>query len=135
MTSEYARLRKIAVLEMGGFLLILAIILLDEIFDMPHMLLGAEKSPGRAEEYLIEGVAVACLGAAVAYFSFLASRRVKEMEAFLIMCAWCRRVKINSHWIPVEDYLRKKDELRTSHGICQDCAKKIKEAMKKRNKL
>ncbi len=131
MTSAYVQLKKMTFIQMAGFSLILAIILVDEFFDLPHMVLGAEKSPGRIEEYLIEGVAVACLAAVAAYFSIATARRVKEMESFLVMCAWCRRIKINGHWVPVEDYLKRKDALRTSHGICKDCAEKMRVAMKR----
>ena len=132
MIGAKSRFRRIAVLEMLGFVVILSIILADELFDLPHLLLGAPKSPVRMEEYLIEGVSVACLGVAIAYFSYLAVRKIGELEAFLVMCPWCKRVKINSEWVDIEEYLKIKDELNTSHGICQDCATKIKQAMERK---
>jgi hypothetical protein len=132
MIEVKAPFRKIAVLEMIGFLTVLGIILADEIFDLPHLLLGATMSPARLEEYLIEGISVLCLAAGVLYFSHYAARKIGELEAFLVMCAWCRRVKINGRWVPIEEYLKIKDELRTTHGICHECANEMRQAMQRK---
>ena len=132
MIGARSRFRKIAVLEMIGFLMILGIILADEIFDLPHLLLGATKSPARLEEHLIEGISVLCLAAGVLHFSYYAARKIGEIESFLVMCAWCRRVKINSKWVQIEEYLKIKDELRTTHGICQECANEMRQAIQRK---
>lgn len=134
MISSQTRFRQIAVFEMAGFCLILFIILMDELFDLPHILFGAPKSPVRMEEYLIEGIALFCFGAAVIYFSYRAARKIRELEAFLTMCAWCRRIRINSEWVHIEEYVKIKDKLRTTHGICQDCAREMTEEMKAKKK-
>ena len=130
MGSAHRGLKRLVWFQMVGFLVILTIIVCDELFDFPHLFFGAEKTPVRMEEYLIEGVVVFCLAVIIIFFSLGALRRVKKLESYLIMCAWCRRVKVNESWIPIEEYLKLKDEMKTTHGICKECAKQMKEDMK-----
>ncbi len=126
MTAEYRRFQRMLYVETAGFGLILLLILLDELIDLPHLLLGAAPSPTRVEEYLIEGVALVCLALLTLIFARQAVYKVREMESWLVMCAWCNRVRIDEEWVRVESFLKNREGLRTTHGICGDCASKMK---------
>ena len=132
MGSRVASLTKVVTLEAFGFLLILAILLLDEWFDLPHHLLGAHPSFPRAEEYLIEGIAIFGLAVGVVVFSVRLLRRMRRLESYLLMCAWCRRIRIDGRWVVAEEYLRIMDDLKTSHGICPECAREIRQSIGER---
>jgi hypothetical protein len=47
------------------------------------------------------------------------------------MCSWCRKVRDDeSFWHNVEDYISNHSEIRFSHGVCPDCALKLREQMR-----
>ena len=48
--------------------------------------------------------------------------QVKQLQALLPICSYCRRVRDdNNYWEQVDFYIRKHSEIRFSHGICPDC--------------
>lgn len=51
--------------------------------------------------------------------------RIGELESFLPVCAYCRRIREeNGDYEPLEEYLHKHAKVRFSHGICPECLKK-----------
>lgn len=51
---------------------------------------------------------------------------VKELQKFLPICAWCKKIRDDSdYWNSLEEYLRKNSDIEISHGICPECLKKI----------
>ena len=62
-------------------------------------------------------------------------RRLHELEEFLRLCSWCRKVNHDGRWMVLEEYFDSKFATETSHGICPDCARQqIGEYMAKRVK-
>jgi len=55
---------------------------------------------------------------------------VKVLEAFLPICAWCKRIKNRKgEWQQLEAYIGEHSETKFSHGFCPECARKaMKEA-------
>ena len=51
-------------------------------------------------------------------------QRLHQLEEFLLICSWCRRVGHDGKWLSMEDYFDSKFSTETSHGICPECAKK-----------
>lgn len=50
------------------------------------------------------------------------------LEGLLPMCGWCRKVRDDeSFWSGVEEYVVSHSELRFSHGVCPECAVKLKQ--------
>ncbi len=47
--------------------------------------------------------------------------RLHYLEEFLKLCAWCRKLHLDNAWVPVEEFLQRKFDTRTSHGICPAC--------------
>jgi hypothetical protein len=112
-------------LEAVGFLLIVAIIWMDELLDLPHLLLGAARSPVRWGEGLMESLLAITVGVAVVVITYRAFRRIEYLESLIVMCAWCRRVRSGKEWLSVEHFLEQQHQLRTSHGICETCAQSV----------
>jgi hypothetical protein len=52
-------------------------------------------------------------------------RRVKQLKALIIVCAWTKRVKFNGTWVSFEDYLHERFNLQFTHGICEEAAAKL----------
>jgi hypothetical protein len=110
-------------LEAVGFLLIIAIIWMDEILDLPHVLFGATHMPVRWAEGALESLLTVAVGTAVVLITYRAFRRIDYLESLIVMCAWCRRVRSGTEWVSVEAFLQRQHQSDTSHGICETCAK------------
>ena len=56
-----------------------------------------------------------------------AQSSVRELEALLPLCAWCKRVRSNQvdYWVRVEDYLTGLTNREVTHGLCPDCANRL----------
>ena len=133
-TNEYTEKREkqkdknviswIITLEIAGFILVLIVIWLDELADLPHLMFGEPMTPARIGEALLESVSVLLVCASVIISTILLFRRIRKLESYIVMCAWCRKVKLESQWITVEEYLNGKEGVVTSHGLCESCAEK-----------
>src|SRR5262249_49731275 len=44
----------------------------------------------------------------------------EELERYVTMCAWTRRVRHDGEWISVEEFLQRRFGLDVSHGIADD---------------
>jgi hypothetical protein len=53
--------------------------------------------------------------------------QIKTLQGLLPICASCKKVRIEEegYWEQVEEYISKHSLLRFSHGLCEDCAKKL----------
>ncbi len=58
----------------------------------------------------------------------LLSTDVDRSDETIVMCSWCKRVKLDERWVEVEEYvastgLMEEERLpQLSHGLCPDCA-------------
>ena len=125
MTVRGSLFRYTIALEAAGFAMIIAIIWLDELFDLPRLLFGAAPTPVRAGEGFLESALALMVGAAVVSITYRAFRRIEYLESLIVMCAWCRRVRAGDEWLSVEDFLQQQHRAHTSHGICSSCASRL----------
>lgn len=57
--------------------------------------------------------------------AFLFMNRLHELETMITVCAWTHRVKYQGAWVSFEEYLRSRFNLRFTHGISEEAAKKL----------
>ncbi len=56
-----------------------------------------------------------------------ALREVQTLSSLLPVCAWCKRIRDDDgSWNQVDIYIRKHTSIGITHGICPDCAERIK---------
>lgn len=125
MTLRSTVFRRTLLLEGAGFLLIAAIIWMDELLDLPHLLFGATPTPLRLGEAWLESSLTFAVGIAVVSISYRAFRRIEYLESLVVLCAWCRRVRAKDEWLSVEAFLEQQHNAHMSHGICESCAASI----------
>ena len=105
---------------------IIALIWLDEIIDIPHLLLGAESTPLNWRESLFESIIIAFFGAVIVYFTNKLFRRMKYLEGILPVCASCKRIRDDEgNWHQIESFIRDRSEAEFSHSICPECVKEF----------
>jgi hypothetical protein len=106
-----------------GFLAIIALTWVDEMFNLTVTLFGGIQHSNWREALLETVVAlIAWLVVFVLTRQLLA--RLEYVESFLRICPWCRKIDDNGQWIPVEEFfMRGGFGVKTTHQICPTCWK------------
>lgn len=114
-TSGQSILRREAV----GFALMLVLIWVVEIFGIPHLFF-AEPSGFIWTRVLFRTGIVLVIWAWVHFTTRLQLKRLHELEEFLLVCSWCRKIGHEGSWLTREDYFDSHLRTGTSHGICPE---------------
>ena len=109
------------------YILTVVLIWANEFMDVPGNYLGAEKSPARLEEALVETVQVSILFVLGVLVIARLEKRIVELEQFVVVCAWCKKVRYKDRWMPFEEFLQMVGDVTTSHGMCAACEAKLME--------
>ncbi|MEA2063215.1 MAG: hypothetical protein U9P14_05935 [Gemmatimonadota bacterium] len=121
--------------ELAGFAIVILVVWANEIFDLPHRLLGAPATPVNWMECISETIIILILLCFVLYFSYRALKKIKYLEGFLPVCSFCKRIRVGEQWIPIEEYIRDNSEAEFTHGLCPECVEKYyKEFLDKDNR-
>ncbi len=116
-------LKSVLLREAIGFAVLLCLIWLDEIFDLPHRILGQEPDRGSLLEGAIESGVVILLAAGVFIVTAKLLKKVKLLEGVLPVCSFCKKIREGKEWIPIESYIRDRSHADFTHGLCPDCVK------------
>lgn len=116
--------KRIVLHELIGFLVVIAFLWIDEIFDVPHHIFGSEATPVNWIESALETGIVIFIALLIMSASLNCLGRVRHLEGFLRVCSFCKRIKTKDDWIPLDQYIRDYSEADLSHGLCPDCAEK-----------
>lgn len=125
MTPPQTSGRSILRNEAIGFAFIILLTWLAEIIYLPHLLYDepAEFLWGRV---LTRTVVILAIWAWVHFATRRLLSRLHQLEEFLLVCSWCRRVGDNDRWLTMEEYFGSKFSTETSHGICPECAANLR---------
>jgi len=117
--------RAVIIYEIIGFLAVLLLLWLDEIFDLPHLLFKAPATPINLLESIFESLIVLTFAVFVVYMSWLSLKRIKLLEGFLRVCAYCKKIRTDDNkWIPFELYITQHSKILFSHTVCPECVSK-----------
>jgi hypothetical protein len=108
-------------IELIGFGAVIALMWLDEYVDIPFRFLGALKTPARPQEFWFEALAVLFVATAVIAATLWIFQRLRRLEGFIEVCAWCRKINVGEDWIAFEQYLKREHDVQSSHSICPEC--------------
>ncbi|MEW6520302.1 MAG: hypothetical protein AB1461_12900 [Thermodesulfobacteriota bacterium] len=118
--------RYLAGYELIGFGSLFVILWLDELLDLPCLLLGAPPTPVNLRESVLESFLVLLVGMITVYFTKKILNEIKYLEGFLAICASCKKIRDDQgNWVQIEGYIRDHSAATFSHGICPDCAAKL----------
>lgn len=124
--GKYSVSKRIIVYETMAFLFIILLIWLDEVIDIPYLLLGAEATLINWRESLFESVIIFILGAVMIYFTNRIFLRMKYLQGTLAVCASCKKIRDDKgNWHQIESYIHERTEANFSHGICPECAEAL----------
>ena len=118
--------RRVISFELAAFILIIALIWLDELVDIPYLLLGAEQTPVNWRESLFETMLITPIAVTMAYYTHILFSRMKYLEGFMPKCPSCSKIQDEQgNWQPLESYIHDRSEARFSRGLCPHCSKNL----------
>jgi len=115
--------RSILRMEAIGFIIMIVIVWFAEFTSMPQRLFG-DPTGFLWSRVLTRTAVILAIWAWVHLTTRRLLRRLHELEGFLLVCSWCRRVGDERRWVTMEEYFGAHLATETSHGICPDCAAK-----------
>jgi hypothetical protein len=101
-----------------GFLAVITLCWLCELFQLPTLVLGDHSFLSRAT---IETLLILAVWLIVSTSTRRVLQHMRRLEGFMKLCAWCHRVEHHGNWMRLEDYLQQGFDTPTSHGICEIC--------------
>jgi hypothetical protein len=124
--GKYSVSRRVVIYEILAFAFIILLIWLDEVIDIPFLVLGAKATPVNWRESLFETVGIVIVGTIIIYYTNKIFRNMKYLEGLLSVCASCKRIRDEKgNWHQIESYIRERSEADFSHDICPECAEKL----------
>lgn len=108
-----------------GFSLIIAMIWLTDYFQLSQLWF-ADPPTFNFVRPTIRSLVVIVVWLAVHFATRRLLKRLHQLEEYLLICAWCRRIGHDSDWISMEQYFGSALSTPTTHGICPDCAEKVR---------
>jgi len=126
ISGKHSVAKRMIVYEKIAFAIIILLIWLDELIDIPDLLLGAKATPSNWRESLFESICVVILGAVIIRFTINLFQRMKYLEGILPVCASCKKIRDEKdNWHQIESYVRERSNAEFSHGICPECKEKL----------
>jgi hypothetical protein len=127
-----SRLARIVLYQNLGFLGIMVIGYLDELIKLPSLIFSG--APVVFSRSLLDMLIVLAVWFLVSASTRRILERVRYLEKFMRVCAWCRRIDYRGEWMRLEDFMRQGFDTPTTHGICPDCLNQQKEAIERAKK-
>ena len=125
MARKNAALR-LVICETVGFVILITLAWLNELVGLPALLFGGPAS-GNWHEAAMETAVILIVALPTVLLTFGFSKRLFYLEGFLRVCAWCGNVAVDNGWIPMQHFVTRELNAKTSHGMCPECASKFRQ--------
>lgn len=126
-----SHLAKIVLHQNLGFLAVIVLCFLDEILKLPTYIFSDHPFAFVLRRSTLEMLLFMAVWLLVSSSTRRLLKRVRDLEAFLRVCSWCRRIDFKGEWLPLEQFMEQGFDTPTTHGICPDCLRQQKAALKK----
>jgi hypothetical protein len=108
--------------QLVGFSALIALMWLAELLRVPQILNGQTDLTFAWSRAVARSLVVLLVWLPVHITTKRLLRRLHQLEEFLLICSWCRKVGDKGEWLSMEDYFGSRFSTETSHGICPACA-------------
>ncbi|HMP81142.1 MAG TPA: hypothetical protein PKA41_00370 [Verrucomicrobiota bacterium] len=123
-------LSKVTLYQSVGFIVIITLIMLDELVALPSLIFGDRPFIVNFQESTLKMLLILGVWFLVARSTRRILARVRQLERFMRICAWCHQIDFDGEWIPLEELLRKGFDTRATHGICPTCFEREQRGIK-----
>jgi len=110
----------------------MAIGYLDELIKLPSLIFSGDPFAFMFQRSTLNMLLVLAVWLLVSASTRRVLERVRYLEKFMRVCAWCRKIDFKGEWMPLEEFMRQGFDTPTTHGICPNCLERQKEAIERR---
>jgi hypothetical protein len=122
---------RILALQAAGFLTIIVLCFLNEWLGLTTLIFKDHPYISNYPEFALEMLFILAVWFIVGGATRRLTNRLQHLEKFMLVCAWCHRVKFHGSWIRLEEFLNRGFDTPTSHGICTGCLDDQKAALQR----
>jgi len=115
--------RHVILLEVIAFELVILFIWWSEYLGLASML-GAPKMPFNWQRPLLPTVWVLLLLGFIVAVTRVFFKQIHYLEGFLQVCSFCKSIRVGDKWVPLEEFMQQRAEVKMSHSLCPPCALK-----------
>jgi hypothetical protein len=126
-----SQMTKIVTFQNIGFLTVIILCYLDDLLQLPSLIFSGHPFIIMYHRSTLEMLLFLAVWLLVASSTRRLMQRVRHLEHFMRVCAWCRRIDYKGQWMPLEDFLQEGFDTPTTHGICHDCLVKQQESIRR----
>jgi hypothetical protein len=125
------QLTRIVLYQNLGFLGIMAICYFNDLLKLPSLIFSDHPFAFVYRRSTLEILLVLAVWLLVSASTRRILERLRYLEKFMRVCAWCRKINYHGQWMPLEDFMRHGFDTPTTHGICTGCLRKQEAAAEK----
>ncbi|HEV2693045.1 MAG TPA: hypothetical protein VG347_09150 [Verrucomicrobiae bacterium] len=129
--KKNSQLTRIVLYQNLGFLGIMTLCYLDEVLKLPTLLFSDHPFAFLFRRTTLEVLLVLMIWFLVSTSTRRILERIRYLEKFMRVCAWCRKINFQGQWMPLEQFMQQGFDTPTTHGICTVCLEKQQEAVQK----
>ena len=127
-----SQLTRIVLYQNLGFLGVMVIGYLDELIKLPSLLFSDHPFAVLHQRAILDMLIVLAVWFLVSASTRRILERIRYLEKFMRVCAWCRKIEYKGDWMRLEDFMKQGFDTPTTHGICPECLRLQKEAIERR---
>ena len=120
MQKHQARSQLITV-QILGFIALIALVWVDDIFDLPGLFGTTIESVVFIQTIIVTLLSLA-LGAWLIVHTHRVLHRLQMLEGMLPVCAFCKKIRVDNKWVPIERYIQDHSAAEFTHTFCPECA-------------
>ena len=126
---------KVLLCQHAGFLAIIVLCYLNELLTLPSWIFSDHSFDFMFRRSTVEILLILAVWLLVSRSTSRLLKHVRELEAFMRVCAWCRRIDHKGEWMPLEKFMLQGFDTPTTHGICPECLRQQQNAIERAKNL
>jgi len=119
--KKNVQLTRVVLCQNLGFLGLMVIVYLDELLKLPSLVFSEHPFAFVHQRSTLDMLLVLAVWFLVSRSTRRMLDRVRYLEEFMRVCAWCRRINFKGEWMSLEEFMRQGFDTPTTHGICAEC--------------
>jgi len=128
-----SKLAKVFLYQNVGFLVIIILDFLDELIRLSSLLFNGQPFVWEFRRSTLGMLLVLAVWFVVSNSTRRILDRIRYLEKFMRVCAWCHHIDHKGRWMPMEEFLKQGFDTPTTHGICPKCLAEQRAALERAN--
>lgn len=125
------RLKKVLLYQNIGFLVVIMLGFVDELTRFSSLLFQDQPFNWEFRRSTLGMLLVLAVWFLVSASTRRILERLRYLEKFMRVCAWCHDIDHKGKWMPLEEFLQQGFDTPTTHGICPKCLAEQKAAIER----